>query len=354
MRHPLKHYFLPHFDNDYKPYLLREGAVFSIAIAVIVLFGFQYIYSTLIVGSDFFATILPSVIVELTNTDRAEASAGPLVMSPILMSAAQKKAEDMAGKSYFAHTSPEGKTPWYWFGLVGYRFSYAGENLAVHFFESQDVETAWLNSPGHRANILNKNFTEIGIATAQGTYQGVATTFVVEMFGRPAQAATVPSSSQQVTTNSQPTPPPPAKVSPPPAPKPTAKVTTPPPAPVTAVVTKGAATESKNFETITSDDMFVAVKNTEALASESTALPQPSTSRIGSWLKRLMTSPRFVLDFLYGLLAVIVAIPLLLAIVVEVERMHPKHIVYGVFLLLLISTAFYGSHIWFAAQVVII
>ncbi len=348
MPRPLKHYFLPHFDNDYKPYLLREGAVFGIAIAVVVLFGFQYIYSTLIVGSDFFATILPSVLVEITNADRANASAGPLIMNPVLMSAAKKKAEDMAAKSYFAHTSPEGKTPWYWFGLVGYRFSYAGENLAVHFYESQDVQTAWLNSPGHRANILNTNFTEIGIATAQGTYQGVVTMFVVEMFGRPAVAATLPVSNDKQAANNKPTPPP-VKPSTAPAPKPI----TPPPAPL-AVVTKGVDAEPENLETITADDMFIAVRNTEELAAESPVIPQPSASPIGSWMKRVMTSPRFVIDFLYGLLAVIVAIPLLLAVVVEVERQHPKHIAYGLILLLLISTAFYGSHTWFAAQVVII
>lgn len=350
MRRPLKHYFLPHFDNDYKPYLLREGAVFAVAIAVVLLFGFQYIYSTLVIGSDFYATILPSVIIELTNADRRDASAEPLAMSPVLNEAAKKKAEDMAAQSYFAHTSPEGKTPWHWFGLVGYRFSYAGENLAVHFTESEDVEKAWLNSPGHRANILNKNFTEIGIATAQGTYQGVVTTFVVEMFGRPAvaAAATLPVSNEQQAVNNKPTPPP-VKPSPAPALKPI----TAPPAP-RVVATKGVATEPENFETIESNDMFVAVKNTEALAAESAVIPQPSGSLIGSWMKRVMTSPRFVLDVLYGLLAAIVAIPLLLAIVVEVERQHPKHIVYGVFLLLLISTAFYGSRIWLTAQVVII
>ena len=60
---------------------------------------------------------------------------------------------DMAEKSYFAHTSPEGLTPWYWITLAGYRFSLAGENLAIDFTESEDVENAWMNSPAHRASI---------------------------------------------------------------------------------------------------------------------------------------------------------------------------------------------------------
>ncbi len=95
------------------------------------------------------------------------------------------KADDMATKGYFAHTSPEGLTPWYWFAQVGYNYTYAGENLAINFNESKDVDTAWLASPTHRANILNSHYTEIGIATAQGMYKGVQATFVVQMFGTP-------------------------------------------------------------------------------------------------------------------------------------------------------------------------
>lgn len=367
MKRPLKHYFIPHFDNDFKPYLLREGAVFAIAVAVVFLFSFQYIYSTIVVGSDFFATILPGVIVDLTNADRALASAGPLSVNPVLNSAAQKKAEDMASKSYFAHTSPEGKTPWHWFSLAGYKFSYAGENLAVHFTESQDVQNAWLNSPGHRANILNKNFTEIGIGIAQGVYQGVSTTFVVEMFGRPTLA--VAAASQ---TNPSPivTPPPSVKVSPPPSAKPTpppsvvAEVKNPPPPKIvvtppspTRVAVRDASAETPEFETIASNDMFVAVRNNEAIAAETAATRvgvQTGSSKIGSWTRRAMTSPRFVIDSLYALLAALVAIPLLLAIMVELERMHSKHIAYGVFLLFLITSAFYVSHMWLANQVTII
>jgi hypothetical protein len=107
----------------------------------------------------------------------------------LLTVAAQDKANDEATKGYFAHTSPQGLTPWYWFQQVGYNFDYAGENLAVNFSDSEDVTTAWMNSPEHRANILNTDFTQIGIAAAQGVYEGEPTTFVVEEFGTPAPAA---------------------------------------------------------------------------------------------------------------------------------------------------------------------
>src|SRR3989344_4740191 len=97
----------------------------------------------------------------------------------------------MASKGYFAHVSPEGQSPWYWLKQAGYSFSYAGENLAVDFSDSADVSRAWLDSPGHRANILNKNFLETGVAISKGMYQGRETTFVVQFFGRQALTKTL-------------------------------------------------------------------------------------------------------------------------------------------------------------------
>src|SRR3989344_546950 len=121
-------------------------------------------------------------LIELANDDRAGINLAPLKINPVLVLAAELKAQDMALKNYFAHTSPEGLSPWYWFDKAGYNFAYAGENLAIDFSESANVNAAWMNSPGHRANILNKNFTEIGIATAKGYYQGRETIFVVQLF----------------------------------------------------------------------------------------------------------------------------------------------------------------------------
>lgn len=136
------------------------------------------------------ASVIVSTLVGLTNADRSSENLGTLSVNPLLTAAAQAKADDMAAKGYFAHTSPDGKTSWYWFKQEDYSFSYAGENLAVDFNDSDAVEQAWMNSPTHRANILNAHFTEIGIATAVGTYEGRTTTFVVQMFGTPASAPT--------------------------------------------------------------------------------------------------------------------------------------------------------------------
>ncbi len=132
--------------------------------------------------------IMTSTITALTNGDRISADLPALADNTILDRAAQMKADDMAAKSYFSHTTPDGKTPWYWFAMAGYSFSYAGENLAVLFLNPKDVEQAWIASPDHRANILGKQYADIGVGVASGMYEGVPTTYVVELFGTPAFA----------------------------------------------------------------------------------------------------------------------------------------------------------------------
>lgn len=135
----------------------------------------------------FLASINPDFLWELTNKDREALGIGALEKNKILEEAAFMKASHMAENSYFAHTSPEGITPWYWFKKAGYEFSHAGENLAVNFSDSRKLHQAWINSPGHKANIMSNNFTHIGIATAKGEYKGREATFVVQLFGREKQ-----------------------------------------------------------------------------------------------------------------------------------------------------------------------
>ena len=185
----IKHSFVPHEDNDFRPYLLRAG---GIALFVALIVGTALgsgAYRLTLRGSDYLASVLPAVLIDLANTDRTLNTLGALTVNPTLIAAAQLKANDMAAKGYFAHQSPDGKSPWYWFTQAGYEYRYAGENLAINFDDSAMVNTAWMNSPGHRANLLNNHFTEIGIATAQGFYEGQPTTFVVQLFGSRALAA---------------------------------------------------------------------------------------------------------------------------------------------------------------------
>jgi hypothetical protein len=183
-------YFIPHKGNDNRPHILRPRAIAFVCMVALVaesafVFGAKYI----IPQSKLFGIIEVNALVDETNQNRVTNGLPDLQVSSLLTAAAQDKANDEASKGYFAHTSPQGLTPWYWFQQAGYNFDYAGENLAVNFSDSEDVTTAWMSSPEHRANILSTDFTQIGIATAQGVYEGEPTTFVVEEFGTPAPAA---------------------------------------------------------------------------------------------------------------------------------------------------------------------
>lgn len=187
MRKHIKKYFIPHEENDHKPHIFHEASVLVLAVLILGSFTLTA-YEANLVKNDtgFLAAVLPSVLVTLANDDRTDRGVEPLVYSEVLEHAAQMKANDMAEHSYFAHTSPKGVTPWYWFEKVGYDFKYAGENLAVDFEESEDVDDAWMASPHHRRNILETRFTQIGIATARGMHDGEEAVYVVQLFGTPA------------------------------------------------------------------------------------------------------------------------------------------------------------------------
>ena len=193
IKHWLKKYFIPHEHNDHKPHFLRsETTVIVIGFVLFVEVAFLLEILVLFPNTNFFASILPAVLVDETNSGRMGNALEELKINPLLQEAARLKANDMAAKSYFSHESPEGKTPWYWLEQAGYEYVYAGENLAVNFIDSEDVVVAWMNSPAHRANMLNDKFSEIGIAAARGTYEGRETTFVVQFFGKPVLAALPP------------------------------------------------------------------------------------------------------------------------------------------------------------------
>lgn len=178
-----KHDDTPRSDRKFR---MQGGIALLIAVgALVVMSQAHYIVSRV----PQVAAVISSVLVELTNADRTSQGLATLTVSPVLTAVAEAKAADMAEKGYFAHTSPEGKTPWYWFKEKGYTFTYAGENLAIDFHESPDVQRAWMQSPTHRANIVGTQFTEIGIATREGLYQGRPTTYVVQVFGTPAPKA---------------------------------------------------------------------------------------------------------------------------------------------------------------------
>ena len=117
------------------------------------------------------------------NRQRAAFNLPPLQRDLKLTAAAESKAADMAAKNYFSHNAPDGETPWQFIEAAGYDYQAAGENLAINFNTADGVVAGWMNSPGHRANILNKNFTQMGIALAEEKTGAL----VVQEFGKPAE-----------------------------------------------------------------------------------------------------------------------------------------------------------------------
>lgn len=346
--------FIPHADNGYKPHFFRLRSMLIVA-TIIAVFGAGglILQKTIIEKSDYLAAVINATLVNLANADRQTNNLQYLAVNPVLERAAQLKAEDMAKKSYFAHTSPEGLTPWHWFKEAGYTFVYAGENLAVRFSDSVDVERAWMNSPGHRANILNTHFKEIGIGIAEGLFEGQPTIFVVQMFGAPATSGSKfpVTAVKPVATTTQ-----------------TIASTTPPQgsgqavagekAPVAPkpVAVKGVTVEEEVLseseevpvqsdpeplpKIILENETFIAVKNEMATNSPLAALAvSPDTSI--SLAQKLITSPKSVVEAIYLVLTAIITLALIVMIVVEVKRQHPKNVALGVSLLLLMAGMLY-------------
>lgn len=122
-----------------------------------------------------------------TNNARAQNGGLPaLLYNTTLEQSAQLKLADMFAKQYFEHVSPSGVGPSDLAKTVGYEYVVVGENLALGNFENNaKLVDAWMASPGHRANILNVHYQEIGIAVGKGMYEGRETWLAVQSFGKP-------------------------------------------------------------------------------------------------------------------------------------------------------------------------
>lgn len=183
---------MPHETNDHQPHFLRSDNVQTLLTVLLVVQVFFFVFTFVIApNSKQIAAVITSTLVEQTNSERNKQKENSLTINEKLIKSAQLKADDMAKNGYFAHNSPDGKDPWYFFHKADYDYQYAGENLAVNFVESSDVTNAWMNSKTHRENILNNKFTEVGIATAFGKYKGKDAIFVVQHFGKPLASSFV-------------------------------------------------------------------------------------------------------------------------------------------------------------------
>jgi len=303
------------------------------------------------------STVLPAVVVELTNDERGEAAIQPLQRNATLDEAARLKAQHMATNEYFSHYSPDGVSPWYWFKEAGYTYAHAGENLAIHFTDSSEVVEAWMKSPTHRANIVNAQYAEIGVGTAKGTYEGFDTVYVVQLFGTPAVSAPVAPIAPVVTTLPVVVTAPVAP--PPPVPQPVPET----PAPVVAAAETVETVMPETVEAIpptpstilvTADDVVVIESSLATSSGLAIASIVESTNEgTRPVLAGVMTKPQQMLMSVYLLLSAMVVGLLLVSAVGEARRFHFIQVAYSVFLLVGMSGLWFVHHYLTSGAVIV-
>ncbi|MDU1321817.1 CAP domain-containing protein [Clostridium sporogenes] len=127
---------------------------------------------------------LEKEVVTLVNAERAKAGLPALKANTELSNVARLKSQDMIDKKYFSHTSPTYGSPFDMMKKFGIKYSAAGENIASGYPTAKAVVDGWMNSPGHRANILSKSFTEIGVGLAKSSN---GTCYWTQMFINPGK-----------------------------------------------------------------------------------------------------------------------------------------------------------------------
>ncbi len=328
--------FVPCEANGHKPHVLRTDATVFVAAMLIVAEAVFLIQMFVVVPHvKLFGIVLTNALVDETNAARMSNDLPALKTNATLEAAARLKAADMVKNNYFAHTSPAGISPWHWFVEAGYNFSTAGENLAVNFSDSEDVTNAWMNSPGHRANILNNKYTEFGIATADGTFDGHSAVYVVQLFGAPVENAPLPIVAVA---------PSPKKFTPIVASGPTAPIKAPAPVIVKApngadqfAVVKGAETNAQPVPVVASVPTPVA-DNTQI------NLPAPLIVPESHSPSALISAPRNTLNFLFFGAGIAMLLALLINILVKIKIQSPRLIMNGMAVMALALLLFLLNH----------
>jgi hypothetical protein len=184
----LKDFFIPHHGNNYKPHSLHAKRLIGHALGALLI---KIVVILAIASMPAQAWLTPDVdyeqgkeIIELTNKERVSLNLQKLVENDKLTQAAILKAEDMLANQYFSHTGPDGSGLKDWLKAVSYNFSLAGENLAMGFSRAEDVMNAWKKSKTHYDNIIDPDFTEIGVGVSSGNYLGEDTTLIAQYFGK--------------------------------------------------------------------------------------------------------------------------------------------------------------------------
>jgi len=201
------HLIIPRESNNHKAKLLHTPSLLVIAL---LLLSFQLLIFFVpksgvgILG--YASNISVEEVIRLTNEKRVAAGLAPLELNGDLTAAAKAKGADMIARDYWAHVAPDGTEPWKFFKDVGYKYRYAGENLARDFSDASSAVSAWIASPSHKENLMSPKYKEIGVAVVEGDLSGSDTTIIVQLFGSKLadSVPAVPIAKAQTTSNETP------------------------------------------------------------------------------------------------------------------------------------------------------
>ncbi|MDE2025074.1 MAG: hypothetical protein KGJ07_01120 [Patescibacteria group bacterium] len=187
----LRHFFLPHRSNNHRPKLLHSDSIFVVALIILAsAFGLSAVKTHYPNVLGLSVNISSEDLLLQTNIQRQQHGLTVLQLNDQLSSAACAKRDNMFNYNYWAHVNPStGQTPWVFIQASGYKYTYAGENLARGFTTAPDAMNAWMASPSHRENILSPNYSDVGFCVGQGALTGESdTVLIVQMFGGRALA----------------------------------------------------------------------------------------------------------------------------------------------------------------------
>ena len=343
-------------NGSHSPDPIQRFSMVMMSLLVLLTFVGTNMQALLWQSSDWLvSTVLPAVVINLTNDEREDNNAVELVRNSVLDQAAAAKAQHMADNEYFAHYAPDGTTPWEFFQDEGYVYAHAGENLAIHFTDSSEVVEAWMLSPAHRKNIVDPKFREIGVGTARGTFDGYDTVYVVQLFGTPAVPA--PVVPEIIATETQPEVVPVsipevdqiavspvvepesisapaevlaadddsvAKVDPEPILITEAPVVLPDPV---------SETDPELTTTLVDDMVIIQTELTTSSGLAVATMIESPTAHAGATIASIATRPNLVLQFLYMAVATLIIISLAYALVVEARRLHYVQVAYSIALM---------------------
>lgn len=198
----LAHLFTPRHSNNHRPRIIHPEGFFVLTTLLlvfsIVVRATPTVFPSVGTVLGYSSSITASQVLSAINAERTKAGLPTLTNNSKLSEAALAKANNMFTDQYWAHASPTGTLPWNFIHDAGYEYTIAGENLARDFSDTDSMVSAWMASPTHKDNIVQKKYSETGIAVVDGQLLGSQTTLVVQLFGTPANTA---SNNQQLTTN---------------------------------------------------------------------------------------------------------------------------------------------------------